>query len=130
MATKLQIDQLIPGGIRGDDHIHRRSNDNTCSRLRPVAAGRRALRLLRSGRQLLRQGHVGTEDRDQGDAAMTILPFMPREETLDGAYELIDRRSLESLGMHASLEDAVGWAEAHQIRRFEVWRDNEIILEC
>jgi len=61
---------------------------------------------------------------------MTILPFMPREETLDGAYELIDRRSLETLGMHASLEDAVGWAETHQVKRFEVWRDDEIILEC
>ena len=32
--TKIQIDQIIPGGIRGTDFIHRRTNDNTCSRCR------------------------------------------------------------------------------------------------
>ena len=61
---------------------------------------------------------------------MTILSFMPREETLDGDYELIDMEVIESVGMHASLEDAVGWAATHQVKRFEVWRDGEIILEC
>ena len=38
MATRLQIDQLIPGGIRGDDYIHRGTNDNTCSRCREEIA--------------------------------------------------------------------------------------------
>ncbi len=32
MATKLQIDQILPGGILGTDHWHRLTNDNTCSR--------------------------------------------------------------------------------------------------
>jgi hypothetical protein len=34
MATKAQIDQIIPGGIRGDDFIHRKTTDGTCSRCR------------------------------------------------------------------------------------------------
>ena len=34
MTTRMQIDQLLPGGIRGDDHWHRGRNANICSRCR------------------------------------------------------------------------------------------------
>lgn len=30
----IDIRDLIPGGLRPDDHIHRTRNDNTCSRCR------------------------------------------------------------------------------------------------
>lgn len=30
--TPHQIDQLVPGGILSTDHVHRGTNDNTCSR--------------------------------------------------------------------------------------------------
>ena len=32
MATKYQIDQIIPGGLLGTDRWHRGTNDNRCSR--------------------------------------------------------------------------------------------------
>lgn len=35
VLTRRQIiDQIVPGGLRGTDHIHRKTNDNTCSRCR------------------------------------------------------------------------------------------------
>ena len=32
--TPHQIDQFVPGGLKGTDHWHRNRNDNTCSRCR------------------------------------------------------------------------------------------------
>lgn len=31
---KIDIHQMVPGGIKSTDFVHRRTNDNTCSRCR------------------------------------------------------------------------------------------------
>ena len=38
MASRMPIDVIVPGGILATDHVHRVTNDGTCSRCRePVA---------------------------------------------------------------------------------------------
>jgi len=54
---------------------------------------------------------------------------MPREQTLDGDFELIDSAMVESHGMFASADDAATYADTYQIRAFEIWRDEFLIRE-
>lgn len=35
--TEVTVDQLIPGGVKPSDHVHRVTNDGTCSRCRKDA---------------------------------------------------------------------------------------------
>lgn len=34
MINPLTIEQIVPGGMRPDDHVHVETNDGTCSRCR------------------------------------------------------------------------------------------------
>jgi hypothetical protein len=36
--NEIQIEQLVPGGIKATDHIHKGRNDGTCSRCRKMPA--------------------------------------------------------------------------------------------
>lgn len=54
--------------------------------------------------------------------------MMP-EQTNDGCYELIDAAMVESCGMFATAQDAADYANVHQIRAYEVWRDEFLVME-
>lgn len=71
----MKIDAVIPGGVRGSDHVHRVTNDGTCSRCRR-APGEDEVPLLLwfdDGRDLLIYCEACTSD----DAFFALAPTVP-----------------------------------------------------